>query len=44
MADKTYQNILIEREGGITFLWLNRPDKRNAMSPDLHADMNDALD
>src|SRR5438046_10127829 len=44
MADKEYKNILIEREGGITFVWLNRPDKRNAMSPDLHADMNDALD
>jgi len=43
MADKTYENILIEREGGITFLWLNRPDKRNAMSPGLHADMDDAL-
>ena len=44
MADKTYENILIEREGGITFLWLNRPDKRNAMSPGLHVDMDDALD
>ena len=44
MADKKYKNILIEREGGITFLWLNRPDKRNAMSPDLHFDMDDALD
>src|ERR1043166_7494659 len=44
MADKKYENILIEREGGITFVWLNRPDKRNAMSPGLHADMNDALD
>jgi feruloyl-CoA hydratase/lyase len=44
MADKEYKNILIEREGGITFLWLNRPEKRNAMSPDLHFDMDDALD
>ena len=43
MADKEYKNILIEREGNITFLWLNRPDKRNAMSPDLHFDMEDAL-
>jgi trans-feruloyl-CoA hydratase/vanillin synthase len=43
MADKQYKNILIEREGGITFLWLNRPDKRNAMSPELHFDMDDAL-
>jgi len=44
MADKEYKNILIEREGNVTFLWLNRPDKRNAMSPDLHFDMDDALD
>src|SRR5436190_17851944 len=44
MTDKTYKNILIERDNGITFVWLNRPDKRNAMSPDLHHDMDDALD
>jgi trans-feruloyl-CoA hydratase/vanillin synthase len=44
MADKKYDNIVIEREGGITFLMLNRPDKRNAMSPGLHFDMDDALD
>lgn len=43
MADKTYENIKITREGGITFLSLNRPDKRNAMSPALHYDMEDAL-
>lgn len=43
MADKIYENIEIEREGEITFLWLNRPEKRNAMSPGLHADMDDAL-
>ena len=44
MTDKKYENIPIEREGGITFLWLNRPEKRNAMSPELHFDMDDALD
>ena len=43
MADKTYDNIKIEREGPITFLVLNRPDKRNAMSPALHYDMEDAV-
>jgi len=43
MADKTYDNIKITREGGITFLALNRPDKRNAMSPALHYDVEDAL-
>jgi trans-feruloyl-CoA hydratase/vanillin synthase len=44
MADKKYETIKIEREGGITWVVLNRPDKRNAMSPQLHLDMDDALD
>ena len=45
MADKKYENIEIKREsGGLTFVMLNRPDKRNAMSPGLHADMSDALE
>src|SRR3954465_1001455 len=44
MADKKYETIKIEREGGITWVILNRPDKRNAMSPHLHLDMDDALD
>jgi trans-feruloyl-CoA hydratase/vanillin synthase len=44
MADKTYENVKIEREGGITFLIMNRPEKRNAMSPQLHFDMDDAID
>ena len=43
MADKQYQNIKIEREGKVTFLYFNRPEKRNAMSPGLLADMVDAL-
>jgi trans-feruloyl-CoA hydratase/vanillin synthase len=43
MPDKTYENIKITRESGITFVSLNRPDKRNAMSPALHYDMEDAL-
>ena len=42
--DKTYENIEIQREGHVTFVMLNRPDKRNAMSPGLHADMCDALE
>jgi trans-feruloyl-CoA hydratase/vanillin synthase len=44
MADKKYETIKIERDGGITWIILNRPDKRNAMSPQLHMDMDDALD
>lgn len=38
------ENVKIERDGGVTFLILNRPDKRNAMSPQLHVDMCEALD
>ncbi len=44
MADKSYENIEIVREGQITFVMLNRPDKRNAMSPGVHRDMCDALE
>ena len=44
MADKKYENVEIQRDGNITFIMLNRPDKRNAMSPGLHADMVDALE
>jgi trans-feruloyl-CoA hydratase/vanillin synthase len=38
------ENVKIERDGGTTFIILNRPEKRNAMSPQLHMDMCDALD
>jgi trans-feruloyl-CoA hydratase/vanillin synthase len=40
----TLENVKIERDGGITFVILNRPEKRNAMSPQLHRDMCEALD
>jgi trans-feruloyl-CoA hydratase/vanillin synthase len=41
---EAYKTILIEREGdGVTFVILNRPEKRNAMSPELHREMCDAL-
>jgi len=40
-----YNNVLVEqRKDGITFLALNRPEKRNAMSPELHHEMDDALE
>ena len=47
MADhKTarFNSIKLEREGGVTFVILNRPEKRNAMSPELHREMCEALD
>jgi trans-feruloyl-CoA hydratase/vanillin synthase len=43
-ATKKYETILIEKDKGITWVIFNRPDKRNAMSPQLHLDMDDALE
>ncbi|HEY5349077.1 MAG TPA: p-hydroxycinnamoyl CoA hydratase/lyase [Candidatus Lustribacter sp.] len=43
MADYKYQNIQVDIRDGIAYAIMNRPDKRNAMSPDLHFEMDDAL-
>jgi trans-feruloyl-CoA hydratase/vanillin synthase len=43
MMSKSYETILVEKDAGITWVFFNRPDKRNAMSPQLHYDMDDAL-
>ena len=43
MADFSYENIKIEKEDGITWLILDRPEKRNAISPELHYEADDAL-
>jgi trans-feruloyl-CoA hydratase/vanillin synthase len=40
----TYQTVLIERDNGITWVTLNRPEKRNAMNPTLHHEMVEVLD
>jgi trans-feruloyl-CoA hydratase/vanillin synthase len=42
--DPTFETVKIERDKGITYLIMNRPEKRNAMSPQLHMDMNEAID
>jgi trans-feruloyl-CoA hydratase/vanillin synthase len=42
--EQDFKNIKIERENGVTFVILNRPEKRNAMSPELHREMCEALD
>jgi len=45
VAKSDYKSIRIEREtDGVTFVLLNRPEKRNAMSPELHREMSEALD
>src|ERR687890_588251 len=38
-----YQTLLVDKNEGVTTITLNRPEKRNAMSPQLHRDMYDAL-
>jgi trans-feruloyl-CoA hydratase/vanillin synthase len=44
-TDKTYETVLVEREGnGVTWVILNRPEKRNAMNPTMHFEMVDVLD
>ena len=44
MAEYKYENVKIEVRDGIGWAILNRPEKRNAMSPELHYEMDDALD
>ena len=43
MPIKKYETVLIEKQDGITWLIMNRPEKRNAMSPQLHIEMDNAL-
>ncbi|GAA4025039.1 p-hydroxycinnamoyl CoA hydratase/lyase [Streptomyces plumbiresistens] len=45
MSEPTYdyENVLVEISDGIAWVALNRPEKRNAMSPSLNEDMRDAL-
>lgn len=38
-----YENIILEIEGEVANITLNRPEKKNCMSPALHADMCGAL-
>ena len=39
-----YQTILVDNKDGVTTVTLNRPEKRNAMSPTLNREMNEVLD
>jgi trans-feruloyl-CoA hydratase/vanillin synthase len=41
---KTYKTIKITKSGGITWLYLNRPEKRNAMNPQMHFEMDHAIE
>jgi feruloyl-CoA hydratase/lyase len=39
-----YKTLLIEKSDGVAILTFNRPDKKNAMNPQLHEDMTAALE
>jgi trans-feruloyl-CoA hydratase/vanillin synthase len=41
--NKTYQTVRIERDQGIAWVILNRPEKRNAMNPTMHLEMVEVL-
>ena len=43
MAAKKLECVKVEKKGGISWVWLNRPEKRNAMSPQLHFEMDETL-
>ena len=43
MTEYKYENVKVRVQDGIAWTSLNRPAKRNAMSPALHYDMDDAL-
>jgi trans-feruloyl-CoA hydratase/vanillin synthase len=38
-----YQTLLVDKDNGVTTITFNRPEKRNAMSPQLHREMYDLL-
>jgi trans-feruloyl-CoA hydratase/vanillin synthase len=38
-----YKTILVDTEDGVTTVTFNRPEKRNAMNPQLHRDMYDVI-
>lgn len=45
MTAATYKDIKVEKtKDGITWVYFNRPEKRNAMSPTLHIEMDAVLD
>lgn len=36
MEEGRYREIRVTREGGITTVTFNRPERRNAVSPEMH--------
>src|SRR5918992_6321553 len=40
---ETYETLLVSNADGVTTIAFNRPEKRNAMSPQLHSEMYELL-
>ena len=43
MPSQDYRTILVDREEQITTITLNRPEKKNALSPEMHREMLDVM-
>lgn len=43
MTDASRKYVKVEKHDGISWVYLNRPEKRNAMSPALHLQMDETL-
>ena len=43
MAIGSYETVRVEQDNGIAWLYMNRPEKRNAMNPQMHFDMDAVL-
>ncbi|MBI2881771.1 MAG: p-hydroxycinnamoyl CoA hydratase/lyase [Candidatus Tectomicrobia bacterium] len=41
--NRSYETIRLEKANGVTTVFLNRPEKKNAMSPQMHREMTEAL-
>ncbi len=39
-----FENVIVKQHDGISWLYMNRPEKKNAMSPQLHYEMDEALE
>lgn len=44
MSEKNRKCVKVVKDGGIAWTYLNRPEKRNSMSPELHIEMAATLD
>ena len=44
MSEPARKNVRVSKHDGISWVYLNRPEKRNAMSPALHVEMDKTLE